>query len=184
MRATPGSDPQRGVALVVGMAMLVILTLVVLSAVSLSTGNIKATSNMQFRDAALAAANLAIEQVVSSPITGILTSTAIEVDIDQDTVRDYLITVEVPTCLSWRSVSNLQLDVSNPEDVKCFSGTGAGSRLGGGGGTTTSLCADTTWAIRAPVGDQDTGASVTVNQGIGQRVERTIAETACNGLGP
>jgi hypothetical protein len=83
-------------------------------------------------------------------------------------------------------VSNLQLDVSNPEDVKCFSGTGAGSRLGGGGGggTTTSLCADTTWAIRAPVGDQNTGAYVNVNQGIGQRVERTIAETACNGLEP
>lgn len=184
MRSTQDSDPQRGIALVVGMAMLVILTLVVLSAVTLSTSNVKATSNMQFRDAALAVANLAIEQVASSPITEILTTTAVEVDIDQDTVRDYLVTVPPPTCLSWRAVSNLDLDVSDPEDVKCFAGSGAGSRLGGGGSTPTSLCAETTWAIRAPVGDQDTGASVTVNQGIGQRMERTIAETACNGLGP
>ena len=181
MRAPQGSDPQSGIALVVGMAMLVILTLVVLSAVSFSTTNVKATSNMQFRDAALAVANLAIEQVISAPITDIRTETAIEVDIDQDGLRDYLISVPPPACLSWSPVSNLALDVSNPEDVKCFSGSSAGGGLTGG--TNTSCCADTSWAIRAPVGDQDTGAAVTVNQGVRQRMKRTIAESACNTSG-
>lgn len=170
------STPQQGIALVVGMVMLVVLTLLVLSAATLSTSNVKATSNLQFRDAALAAANVAIEQVASTKFFDLPIDTLVQVDIDRDGTDDYQVTVPKPACTYWRPIPNKDLDVT--ADVSCFAGSGAGS--GGKGAPTPSLCATTHWAVRAPVGDPTTGALVTVNQGIGVRLGRTIAETACN----
>jgi hypothetical protein len=177
MTAMRSLNAQRGVALVVGMVMLVILTLVVLSAVTMSTSNVKATANMQFRDAALAAANLAIEQVVSSPINATAPPTPVQIDLDHDGTSEYVVTVPVPACTYWRVMLNRELNISDPNDLPCFAGSAG---VGGMGGRATSLCAETRWAVRAPVNDQATGAVVSVNQGIGVRMSRAVAERDCN----
>ena len=128
-------DPsgQRGVALVIGMVILIVMTLVLLSAVTLSTGNLKAVSNTQFRDAALAAANLAVEQVVSTAFMNAPEDVRVAVDIDQDGMCDYTVDVPAPTCTKWAFPTPGDLDPSNPADQPCFSGSRIGG-LGAGAG--------------------------------------------------
>jgi len=88
------SHSQRGATLVVGLIMLVLITLMVTSAFTLSTTNLKSVGNMQFRNEALAAADVAIERVMASPgfftATGALTQS---VDIDNDGNDDYIVTI-------------------------------------------------------------------------------------------
>ena len=79
---------QRGATLIVGLIMLVLLTLVATSAFMLSTGNLKAVGNMQFRNEATAAANMAIEQMISSAFTNAPTGETIPVDIDNNGSTD------------------------------------------------------------------------------------------------
>jgi hypothetical protein len=159
------------------MAMLVILTLMVLSAASMSTNNVKATANMQFRDAAFAAANLAVEQVVSTAFTNAPQAVAVDLDLNRDGTNDYTVQVPAPSCTRWGTIPNSQLDPGRPEDVPCYGGARGGGLSAGG---SQSFCAESTWAVRAPVTDNATGAAVTVNQGIGVRMSVDQARNACN----
>lgn len=88
------SHAQRGATLVVGLIMLVLITLMVTSAFTLSSTNLKSVGNMQMRDEALAAADVAIERVMSSPsfyvATGALT---VSVDINNDGNDDYIVSI-------------------------------------------------------------------------------------------
>jgi Tfp pilus assembly protein PilV len=90
---------QRGAALVVGMIMLVLITLMLVTALNLGTTNFRAMSNMQYRAEAVAAANEAIEQVISSPFTNAPAAEAIDVDVDNDADIDYVVQVATPTCI-------------------------------------------------------------------------------------
>lgn len=90
---------QRGVALVVGMIMLVLITLMLVTALNLGTTNFRAMTNMQFRSEAIAAANKAIEQVISSPFTAAPAAETINVDLDNDADTDYTVQVAVPQCV-------------------------------------------------------------------------------------
>lgn len=55
---------QQGATLVVGLIMLVMTTLLTVSAFTLSGNNLKAVGNMQYKNEAIAAANMAIEQTI------------------------------------------------------------------------------------------------------------------------
>ena len=106
---------QRGAALVVGMIMLVLITLMLVTALNLGTTNFRAMSNMQYRAEAVAAANEAIEQVISSPFTNAPAAEAIDVDNDADV--DYVVQMATPTCIyadeaSSADPSSLSLPVS------------------------------------------------------------------------
>lgn len=90
---------QRGAALVVGMIMLVLITLMLVTALNLGTTNFRAMMNMQFRSEAIAAANKAIEQVISSPFTAAPAAESINVDLNNDTFTDYTVQVAVPQCV-------------------------------------------------------------------------------------
>jgi len=91
---------QRGAALVVGLIMLVLITLMLVTALNLGTTNFRAMTNMQFRSEAIAAANKAIEQVISSPFTVAPAAEAINVDLDNNAVNDYVVQIAVPQCVS------------------------------------------------------------------------------------
>lgn len=90
---------ERGAALVVGMIMLVLITVMLVTALNLGTTNFRAMTNMQFRNEAIAAANEAIEQVISSPFTAAPAAEAIDVDINNDATPDYTVQVAVPQCV-------------------------------------------------------------------------------------
>jgi hypothetical protein len=90
---------QQGAALVVGMIMLVLITLMLVTALNLGTTNFRAMTNMQFRSEAIAAANQAIEQVISSPFTAAPAGETINVDIDNDADTDYVVRIAEPLCV-------------------------------------------------------------------------------------
>jgi Tfp pilus assembly protein PilX len=90
---------ERGAALVVGLIMLVLITLMLITALNLGTTNYRAMTNMQFRAEALSAANKAIEQVISTPFTAAPAAEVVSVDIDSDADTDYTVAVAVPECI-------------------------------------------------------------------------------------
>ena len=90
---------EQGAALVVGMIMLVLITLMLVTALNLGTTNFRAMTNMQFRSEAIAAANKAIEQVISSPFTDAPAAEVINVNLDNDATNDYVVQVAQPQCV-------------------------------------------------------------------------------------
>lgn len=114
-RAANGGE--KGAALIVGLIMLVLITLMLITALNLGTTNFRAVANMQYRSEAVAAANMAIEQVISTPFTAAPAAESINVDIDNDTDTDYVVAVAVPECIyaaqaSGADPSSLSLPVS------------------------------------------------------------------------
>jgi Tfp pilus assembly protein PilV len=99
---------QRGTALVVGMIMLVLITLMLITALNLGTTNFRAVSNMQYRSEAIAAANAAIEQVAGSPFTDDPAAETIAIDMDVDGDADYQVQVTEPACVSAKQASSAE----------------------------------------------------------------------------
>lgn len=161
---------QRGVTLVVGLIMLVLITLVVSTAFTMSTTNLKAVGNMQFRDEAIAAANVAVERLMSTDFTTLPQATAHEIDIDNNGAVDYIVDIALPVCVRSTGITNLP--ATDPDASTCAVGTGA-----------TPLCYETVWDLTATVREAEailwTGARATVRQGVSKRVNVTGA-TACS----
>lgn len=156
---------QRGVTLIVGLIMLVLITLMVTSAFMLSSTNLKSVGNLQFRDEAIAAANVAIERVISSDFTTAPVASAHSVDIGG---AEYTINVLKPACI--KSIGIKILPATDPDAEKCTVGSG------------TPLCYDTIWEVTATVSPAGmasaaTGAAATVKQGISKRVNVTGASS-------
>jgi hypothetical protein len=144
---------QRGATLVVGLIMLVLITVMVTSAFTLSTTNLQSVGNMQFRDEAVAAANKATEQVLSSPFTSAPAAQAINVDLNNDGTTDYEVVFDPPTCVG---DSELPISGAAPSSVTLpASFTVAGSTY-----------YQTIWDLSAHVTDDVSGASVHVHQGM------------------
>lgn len=108
---------QRGAALVVSIIMLVLITLLVITAMNLGSLGFRSVSNTQFRDEAVAAANVAIQQVISSPffVDPAAAVEDINVDLDNDGDADYVVSIAEPQCIfvseaSEGKASSLKLD--------------------------------------------------------------------------
>lgn len=143
---------QRGSTLLVGLIMLVLLTLVAVSAINSTTTSVQMVGNAQFREEAIAAGQRAIENVVSN---GNFRQTPPAPQIVRvNGVADYTVTFEPPPqCVSFKPVD--PTDPTTP--MECASSIG-------------DICFWTVWDIRAVVTAADTGARVALHQGI-----RTIA---------
>jgi Tfp pilus assembly protein PilX len=158
---------QSGAALVVGMIMLVLITLMLVTALNLGTTNFRAMTNMQFRSEAIAASNKAIEQVISSPFTAAPAAETINVDLDNDTNRDYRVQIAMPQCVYAAQAfgadpSSLSLPVS----------------------MTASSTWNTVWDIDASVDGADVvnkggGASVRVHAGVRVLLSEAEKDAVC-----
>ena len=147
---------QKGATLVVGLIMLVMITLLMVSAFTLSGNNLKAVGNMQYRNEAIAAANVAIEQTINlnyAAIDPAAYPTSIDVDIDQDNTVDYTVSIPAPVCISGKPA---------PADLLTLSGVNANIQ--------NSNDFLTLWEIRADAASAATGASVIARQGINKRL--------------
>lgn len=153
---------QRGVTLVVGLIMLVLITLMVTTAFTLSTINLKSVGNMQSRDEAIAAANTALEQVLSSPFTNAPTAESINVDINNDNKIDYVVSVAQPVCIR--------------AAVAVFATT---SSLTLGSTMSTVNRWNTTWDLVATVNDAQTSAKTTVNVGTRVLLSQAKKDAVC-----
>ncbi len=90
---------EAGATLVVSLIMLALITLMILAALAIGGANFRTVTNMQFRDEAIAAANKALDQVMSSPFAITPNADTILVDLDNDTNMDYEVNVAVPVCI-------------------------------------------------------------------------------------
>lgn len=162
---------QRGSTLLVALVMLMLLTLVALSAMNASTTNIEVVGNAQLREEANAAAQQAIEQVISSNFTLSPASSVVAVNVGG---TSYIATVAVPTCKNTVPILNSDLDESNPLDEDCFGGASSPNvgmeNASGVVSTAPSSCLKQTWDVNATVNNSDTGANADVHQGVSLRV--------------
>ena len=103
MKTRAARRGQRGaITIFICMMMLIFITLMVVTAFSLSSVNLQSVGNAQVREEAISAAQSVIEEVVASPFTDDPV-TAIKddfpVDINADGVTDYLIDLPQPECV-------------------------------------------------------------------------------------
>lgn len=117
--------------------MLIVLTLLVVSGIRSSNTNLRIAGNMQMQAEAAAAAQQAIEKVVSSS----------PFDTSTQTVGNYTVTFATPICQSYKQTAK-----EDPLPDVC---TGS-----------SATCYWTTWDIAASAVDASTGATVEVHQGI------------------
>ena len=155
-------NTQRGATLVMSLILLVLITLIVTTAFTLSTTNLKAVANMQARDEAIAAANKAVEQVFSSNFTAAPVAEAINVDIDNDGNIEYVVNIATPTCV--------RATLDTPPTVSSVS---LGTAL------SSVSTWNTVWDVEAEVEDNRSGARTVVNAGIRVTLSQAQKDAVC-----
>jgi Tfp pilus assembly protein PilX len=166
--------------LVVALVMLVVLTLLVVSAIRFGNINLKIAGNAQVETEATAAAQVAVEStlktmIASSDISAIDAQPALSVPTGGVT---YTVAVTKPTCLFTKNVPTSDLDPTKTADQACFEGTDTDKLLDASGKLTTtpSACRDQQWDVQADlVGDTtSSGAKLTILQGASVRVGASV----------
>jgi Tfp pilus assembly protein PilX len=196
MRPLPSH--QRGVTLFVGLIMLLLMTLLATATLNLGKSNLQIVGNFQHRNEATAAAQQAIETVVSSETLTMTDPTAaasvivpgcggqantVCVDVNADGVPDVTVTVKGrgtdnnPSCIKNQVMSNAQLDLSTSDGLSCAA---SHTTFGVAGAPTgTSLCNEALYEIVAVATDNVTQAAVTVTEGVSVRVPTDSMSTYC-----
>jgi hypothetical protein len=125
------------------MIMLVLLSVIAVSATYSTTSSLRIVGNMQMKDEALTAAQAGVDDQLAA-LANFTTPAdrTVDIDINQDGVADYSVTMSAPQCLG---------SVPKPG----YSATVAGSAPNA-----------TYWDVTAVVIDARTGAHVTLNQGV------------------
>lgn len=143
---------QRGQTLVTGLIMLLLLSILAVAAVRGSASSIQVVGNAQFREEAHAAAQQAIERLISDPSFTLKIPDPDPVDSNGDGTTDYTVTFPTaPTCLQYKPVD--PIDPTLP--TACYGSSGG-----------PALCYWTVWDVQATVADAQTQASVALNQGV------------------
>ena len=172
---------QRGATLLVALIMLVVLMLFVASSMNTANTNLKVVGNMQAKSEALAASQQAIEttlstpQFISTPSNAVLNpcggvANTLCAYVTGASTPEYTTTLAPqPACVTVKPIYNSELNLSNMEDLGCSAGQS--QQFGVAGAVTgASLCSYTVWEINAVTIGANSGASVTVTQGVGVRV--------------
>ena len=160
---------QRGSTLLVALIMLMLLTLIAVSAINSTTASIQIVGNAQFREEARSAAQQAIEGTMSGNFTAAPASATL-------TIGSYTANVILPVCTGSKPLKNADLDKDDPLDAPCFSTStvsqsGIIYASGVPSATGQSWCLQQQWDVQATVNDSNvTGARVDIHQGVGMRV--------------
>ena len=179
---------QQGVTLIVALIMLVALAMLAVWGFNTSTTNLRVVGNTQARQEALAAAQGAVEQTISTPLfiqeAAAFNNAVVPIDVDGDGTSEYDATLSPqPSCYRARVLKVNELDPALSSDRNCLgssSGNNAGIEVEGAAAPTgDSLCADSEWNVRAVVNDARSNASVAVNQGIAVRSLSTDTANTC-----
>lgn len=186
-----GARRQRGASLVIALILLIVLTLLSLSAYHTSVTDLKTVGNMQARNEALNAAQETIETAISS--TQFVADPANALpnpcgaantycsDYNADGLAEYTTRLEpAPACMSMKMIKVVELNLSDAEDLSCA--VGQAQQFGIAGAdlvASDSICANTTWQLTAEASSPASGAKVTVTQGVGIRVGADDMAGAC-----
>jgi Tfp pilus assembly protein PilX len=155
------SRAEGGAALVVSLIMLVLITLLVITALNLGSANFRAVSNTQYREEAIAAANAAIQGRLESGFDSVPAMSEADIDLNNDGVTDYVVQV-TPTCIR-ASIA----ESADPSSIKLPPGMSIASTW------------NTVWDIAASVDDENTGAAVVVHAGARVLLSQAERDLAC-----
>jgi len=166
-------DKQSGATLVVSLIMLVVLTLLVVSAMRSSNTSLRVVGNMQLKTETVAAAQQAIERVISSDFVTDPVAQDIAINVGAAT---YTVAAAKPACISTRPITNDELNVqANPLDQYCLNGNPNGQLIESSSGTNVNksptACSAQQWDVAATATDANSGATATLHQGVARRVE-------------
>lgn len=181
---------QRGMALVVGLILLALMTIMAITGFNIGRTSLDIVGNMQARQEVIAAANSTIQEAISTtrlfqspdaiflnPCDNVANTRCF--DVNGDGVDD--ITVELtpaPTCIQSQTIPNAALNVNDVNQAGCA--TGVGQTYGiEGTSSGSSLCANSVWEVVAVATDLITEAEVVVTQGAAVRVSTDEVGTHC-----
>jgi len=196
---------ERGSALVVSLIFLLIFLIMALAVYRGSLTSAQVIGNMQWRNEAIASANVAIDSLLSSAriateaddVTLEVNTAPFQYDANADGKTDVTVnfppvtldglTRPGPRCLRAAPVPVAKLDPDKEEDAGCFVSSSAGGlAVEGAGGTSAisgssavSLCSNSEWTMTVRATDPTTNTSVDVVQGFAVRVP-TVAIPVCN----
>jgi len=157
---------QHGTVLVVGLVMLTVITVLATTAFTQSSANVRVVGNLQFRSEAVAAANVALEQVIATPFATAPSADEILVDLDKDGDVDYTVIVDRPQCVRGDTVL---IAGAAPSSVL----------LGAQFAVLGSTFYQTVWDLTARVVDNVSGASVQVRQGVSVLLSQSQYSSVC-----
>ena len=171
---------QQGMTLVVALVMLVVLTLLVVSAIRFGNINLRIAGNAQSDAEAASAVQVGLETMVNkinaSANISSLTNETVSVSTGG---RTYTVTVTKPSCLFNKPINNTDLDPTKTSDRACFETTDTEKLVTHTNTLTTvpTACKDQQWDVQASVNDSDkSGAKTSMLQGVSVRVG---AEVQC-----
>ena len=152
---------QKGVATIfVAMILLILITLLVTSAYTLSTINLKAVGNMQVREEAIAAANKAIELSLGNELWT-FPAQSLDIDINNDSVNDYLVFIAAPVCVR---ATRANITTASSVTLLGFSSTSAWNAV---------------WELDATATEESSGTRVRVRQGVRVLMTETDKDLYC-----
>lgn len=181
-----GITRQGGATLVIALVMLVLMTLLTVSAINLSTGNLKMVGNMQYQQEASSAAQAAVNQVLSR--ASYLTQPASvpnEVTINVNG-HDYVVQLSRPCLKSASPMTATELGSLPPsEAARCHSSSATkhSGVLSQNPAGISSDCSRVLWEIRARVDDPSTNARAEIVEGVSMSMDKIQADVYKNDAG-
>ena len=177
---------QRGLILITSLIMVVMLTLVVVTALSVSLASRSVAKNIDGSLAAKASAQMAIETIINDPgfvdNPAAVSNAPIQIDANGDGTTDYSVALQA-SCVAQRKVPQSEIDSNNENEYMC---NGGGDFKNSGFAVTSgtvlsglSDCTDTRWNISATSTRSSYGDRATVNQGVSVRVPNAKAVSYC-----
>jgi hypothetical protein len=172
------SRRQRGITLVVSLIMLVVLTLIVVSAIQFGNINLKISGNAQAEAEATAATQVGIEKMLkevnaAAKIDLVPAQPAMVVSTGG---ASYTVNVAKPACVLTANIVTTQLDPTNENDLPCYEGDPNEKLFDSNGKPIAqpTACKNQQWEIAATVDDAKSGAKVSMLQGVAVRVPAQV----------
>jgi len=169
---------QSGVTLVVSLIMLVVLTLLVVSAIRFGNINLKIAANTQFEAEGAAATQVALERVVAELNAATKVDAVPQQSIDVSTgATTYTVTITKPACILTKNINaTKELNAANAADQACYEGTDGEKQIDASGNLTRAptACKDQQWDVAASLNDASSGTKVDMLQGVAVRVGAEI----------
>ena len=184
---------QSGFVLMFSLVILMLMTLLAITALHLGTDQTVIVANSQHKNEGIDAAQLAIETVVNSanftinpaaaiPSSNCSTGGANKVCVDSngDGHNDFTVSLTPqPTCVEAAPILVNQLNFTNAEDLACSVQTQQTFGVANANTNANSLCANSTWEINAQAEDTATNTKVSVAQGASVKIAATDMASNC-----
>ena len=171
---------QSGITLVVSLIMLMVLTLLVVSAVRFGNINLKIAGNAQTEAESTAATQVGVEQTLqlvgaADKVDSVAAQPSLAVSTGG---ASYNVNVAKPTCVLTKNIKNVELDPTKTNDRLCFGSSDNDALVGSDGKllAAPTSCKSQQWDIAATTADGLSGAQVSMLQGVSLRVS---AEVQC-----